>query len=264
MDIFHAVNTTLYLYRNNGDNTFTDISASSGLGAGTLSDNIGWCLGDYDNDMDFDLLVLHSGTNINTLYRNNGDDTFTDVTSSSGDINTVTASSTGCAAGDFDNDGDIDFYVVNDGQADDLFSNDGDNTFTEIGATIGIANNNANKAKTGASLADIDNDGDLDVFVNQSEDGTPPGAVVLYENNLNNDKYLRVRVVGSGAGGAPTDGTGAIVYTIVPILLYWPSGRWTADGLWDRMKISCISGCRLHMEAPAGHTRSMSYSGTEC
>ncbi|MGD9045326.1 MAG: DUF2341 domain-containing protein, partial [Desulfobacterales bacterium] len=212
MDIFHAVDTTLYLFRNDGDGTFTDISASSGLGTGTLSDNIGWCLGDYDNDMDFDLLVLHSGTNINTLYRNNGDDTFTDVTTSSGDINTVTASSTGCAAGDFDNDGDIDFYVVNDGQADDLFSNDGDNTFTEIGATVGIANNNADKAKTGASLADMDNDGDLDVFVNQSEDGTPPGAVVLYENNLNNNKYLRVRVVGSGAGGAPKDGTGAIVY----------------------------------------------------
>lgn len=209
MDIFSGKNGYLYLFRNNGNNTYTDISASSGLGnAVGLDAGAGWCLGDYDNDGDFDLLISQQGTTQNTLMRNNGDDTFSNVTSSSGDINTVTANSSGCAAGDFDNDGDIDFYVVNDGQADNLFSNDGDNTFTEIGATVGIANSNNYKSKTGAALADIDNDSDLDVFVNHSE---TTGAV-LYENELNDNKYLRVRVVGSGSGGGPKGGTGAIVY----------------------------------------------------
>ena len=133
---------SLYLFRNNGDGTFADITPTSGLGSAVGIDyRAGFCLGDYDNDGDFDLFVSQVGAN-NTLYRNNGNDTFSNVTATSGDINTVVANSYGCSVGDFDNDGDVDIFVTNNGAADHLFRNNGDDTFTEIGASVGLGNNN--------------------------------------------------------------------------------------------------------------------------
>ena len=208
-DIFYGVGgTSLYLFRNDGDSTFTDISSSSGLGSAVGIDyRAGFCLGDYDNDGDFDLFVSQVGAK-NTLYRNNGNYTFSDVTTASGDIDTAVANSYGCTFGDFDHDGDVDIFVINDGAADHYFRNNGDNTFAEIGASVGLANNNSDKEYTGVAVADIDNDGDLDAFVNN----TGSSSSVLYRNDLNSTNYLKVKVIGQGSGGSPKDGTGAVVF----------------------------------------------------
>ena len=126
---------------------------------------------DYDTDGDADLYFVNSG-NIpektqdpqqeklgNVLYRNEGDGRFIDVTemSGTGDTNYGMAA----AAGDIDNDGDPDLYVVNFGN-DTLYRNNGDGTFTDITEAAGIDNTLWGIA---AIYLDFDVDGDLDIFV---------------------------------------------------------------------------------------------------
>src|SRR5215472_11790723 len=95
------------LYRNNGDGTFTDASAGSGL------DKTGWgmgvCVGDYDNDGWDDLVVTYYGGNV--LYHNNGNGTFTNVTDKAGVRGHGWGM--GCGFGDYDKDGYLDLYVAN-------------------------------------------------------------------------------------------------------------------------------------------------------
>ena len=77
--------------------------------------------GDFDGDGDLDLYVVNGNFQANVLYRNDGDDTFTDVTSAAGVGDSGYGD--GMAWGDFDGDGDLDLYVVNGGQANVLYEN---------------------------------------------------------------------------------------------------------------------------------------------
>ena len=95
------------LYRNNGDGTFTDVTAVAGVG--DRGYGMGCVFGDCDNDGDLDLYVTNYGPNV--LYRNNGDGTFTDITEKAGVGETQWG--TGAAFADYDNDGDLDLYVPN-------------------------------------------------------------------------------------------------------------------------------------------------------
>jgi enediyne biosynthesis protein E4 len=100
---------TSYLFHNNGDGTFTDVTAKAGL------THAGWgqacCVGDYDNDGHDDLFVTCWGRNV--LYRNNGDGTFTDVSEKAGVAGAATRWGAGCAFLDFDRDGHLDLFVAN-------------------------------------------------------------------------------------------------------------------------------------------------------
>jgi enediyne biosynthesis protein E4 len=100
---------TSYLFHNNRDGTFTDVTAKAGL---TYS---GWgqacCVGDYDNDGFDDLFVTYWGRNV--LYRNNGDGTFTDVSEKAGVAGASTRWGAGCCFLDFDRDGHLDLFVAN-------------------------------------------------------------------------------------------------------------------------------------------------------
>jgi hypothetical protein len=97
------------LYRNNGDGTFTDVTAKAGVGAEGLF-GMGVAVGDYDNDGFPDLLVLGYGRCI--LYHNNGDGTFTDVTTKAGVQNAGMWASS-AAWFDYDNDGKLDLVIAN-------------------------------------------------------------------------------------------------------------------------------------------------------
>jgi len=135
------------------------VSNSGGEGWGTT-----W--GDYDNDGDLDLYVvkergLGGKESANVLYRNNGNGTFTDVTGEAGVG--CRGNSRGCAFGDYDNDGYLDLYVTNsDYQADVLYRNNGDGTFTDVTGEAGVVHTGWG---TGVAFGDYDNDGYLDIYV---------------------------------------------------------------------------------------------------
>jgi hypothetical protein len=176
------------LFRQERDGTFRDVTAQAGLSG--LPQNrygMGAAVGDYDGDGFDDLYV--TGFGANTLYRNNGDGTFRDVTARAG----VAGSGWSASAGffDFDNDGKLDLFVTRyvvwsfednrycgekkpgfraychpdnfEGTTSLLFRNNGDGTFTDVSAKAGIAS--AVGKGLGVSFADYDQDGFTDVYV---------------------------------------------------------------------------------------------------
>jgi hypothetical protein len=160
------------LFVNNGDGTFTDITARSGLGADCCTTVASFA--DYDNDGFLDLYVgryLDPRKDIpttfyarngepNQLYRNNGNGTFTNVTEAAGVGETGLC--LGSVFGDYDADGDADLYVVNDFGRKTLYRNNGNGTFTDVTVETGTL---AYGAGMSASFADYDNDGLLDIYV---------------------------------------------------------------------------------------------------
>jgi hypothetical protein len=161
-----------YLFENNDLSTFTEVAASVGLtdDHSTLST----ATADYDNDGDLDLFIGNqSGSPTGILYRNDGG-TFTDVSTTS---SLETYSYTwGADWGDFDNDGDLDLYLANSNAANQCFVNNGDGTFTESAATLGIADPTQSFS---CGWADFDNDGDLDLYVANGSSGVDK----LYRND---------------------------------------------------------------------------------
>jgi hypothetical protein len=142
----------------------------------------GAALVDYDNDGDLDVFLIQGqplvpgappSSKTHRLYRNeivpSGTLRFTDVTERSG--LGVKAYGMGVAAGDYDNDGDLDLYVTAFG-GNMLFRNDGDGTFTEVTAEAGVQDD---RWSTSAAFVDYDRDGDLDLFVANYVDFTVAG-----------------------------------------------------------------------------------------
>jgi len=170
------------LYRNNGDGTFTDVTEQAGVGGGE-GYGVACSAADYDNDGDLDLYVLNYGPNV--LYRNNGDGTFTDVSKASG-LDDPRWSVSGVWF-DYNGDGLLDVYVANyleydqgkfrsyyaaagypgplsyRGQADALYRNNGDGTFTDVTKEAGL--HNPEGRAMSATVADLNNDGLLDIYV---------------------------------------------------------------------------------------------------
>ncbi len=169
------------LYRNNRDGTFKDVTKEAGVG--NKGFGFGCSAADFDNDGDLDLYVLNYGPNV--LYRNNGDGTFTDISRESGLANPKWSLSAPWF--DYDGDGDLDVYVVNylkydsgkfrsyyaaagypgplsyRGQPDALYRNNGDGTFTDVTKEAGIFQPNGRGMS--ATVADLNNDGFLDIYV---------------------------------------------------------------------------------------------------
>ncbi len=180
---------TNILYQNNGDGTFTDVTEVAGVGDRGFG--MGCAFADYDNDGDLDLYVTNYGPNV--LYRNDGDGTFSDVTDASGVDDARW--STGAAWSDYDLDGDLDLYVANyvrfkleeltgergnveqygmaqaynlnpyvfDPQDNTLFRNNGDGTFSDATAEVGVSAHGGRSL--GVVFADFDLDGDDDLYV---------------------------------------------------------------------------------------------------
>ncbi|MCH7548075.1 MAG: S8 family serine peptidase, partial [Candidatus Krumholzibacteriota bacterium] len=144
------------------------------------ANNPGLSWGDYDGDGDHDLYVTKFA-GANNLYRNNGDGTFTDVSSSP--LNDTNNGQTSIW-GDYDNDGDLDLFLANFGTATNnkLFRNDGSGTFTDVTSTAGVAGPQSTR---GANWVDYNNDGYIDIYVVDYLDATFGGANRLYKNNGN-------------------------------------------------------------------------------
>ncbi len=194
------------LYENNGDGTFTDVTLKAGVG--DTGYGHGCAVGDYDNNGYLDIYVTNYGKN--RLYRNNGDGTFTDVTEKAGVVEPRW--STSCAFADYDRDGNIDLYVVNyleynidenpwcgikekgiraycepdnfQAQADTLYRNNGDGTFTDVTKSVGIYNDTGKGL--GVVWGDYNNDGNPDVYV--ANDSTEN----FFYTNLGNGKFSEV------------------------------------------------------------------------
>jgi hypothetical protein len=178
-----------HLYHNNHDGTFTDVTDRAGLRGEGYS--MGVAAADYDNDGWTDLYV--TGVNRNILYHNNGDGTFADVTNRAGVAGISAAGkklwSVSAAWIDYDNDGRLDLFVTNyldwspetsrvcgapgkrlscppslyKGEPNILYHNNGDGTFTDVSAAMGIAGQIGKGM--GVAIADYDGDGWMDIFV---------------------------------------------------------------------------------------------------
>jgi enediyne biosynthesis protein E4 len=189
------------LYHNNGDGTFTDVTAKAGVAGGGWSVSAGFF--DFDNDGHLDLFVTRymewdadhnqiCGGDWKTycppsvfpattclLYRNRGDGTFEDVSVKSG-LAAKKGRALGVAFADYDADGFTDIFVSNDGMQQYLFHNNGDGTFTEGALEAGAALTSDGKGLSGMGVAfqDYDNDGRPDVVVTV----LPRELFALYRN----------------------------------------------------------------------------------
>ncbi len=173
LDLFVAnLGTNESLYRNNGDRTFTKETAGSIVNDRGFSQSASWA--DFDNDNDMDVFVANDRNENNALYANNGDGTFTKVTS--GPVVSDGGNSFGGSWGDYDNDGDFDLFVANaQSQNDFLYQNNGNGTFTKVTAGPLVADGASSQA---SGWSDFDNDGDLDLFVT-----TVDRESFMYANN---------------------------------------------------------------------------------
>ncbi|HVU47604.1 MAG TPA: CRTAC1 family protein [Terracidiphilus sp.] len=187
----------IVLYRNNGDGTFTDVTKQSGLGSDS-----GWAtgatFGDYDSDGNADLFVSHyvdfhldslpsfgSGKGCvymgievqcgprglpglsDNLYHNNGDGTFTDVSKKAGVDDPEHRYGLTSIWSDFNNDGKLDLFVTNDGEANYLYQGDGKGSFQDVGLLAGVAANEdgVEQANMGVAYGDDQHTGRMSLVI---------------------------------------------------------------------------------------------------
>ncbi|HKC89578.1 MAG TPA: CRTAC1 family protein [Blastocatellia bacterium] len=189
------------LYHNRGDGTFEDVTAKAGVGDPRFSTGAAW--GDYDRDGDLDLFVTNyvdfklddlpqfgkgalcqyraiavqcgprglPGAG-DTLYRNNGDGTFTDISKQAKVDDPKGYYGLGVTWTDFDDDGWPDIFVANDATPNYAYRNNHDGTFTEMGFMLGVAvdENGVEQGSMGVSIGDYDRDGRLDLIVTNFAD----------------------------------------------------------------------------------------------
>ena len=164
--------------------------------SGNRGDTMGLALGDYNSDGSLDVYVVNRDWR-SVLYRNNGATLeLQDVAAASGTDNLEPGS--GCAFGDYDNDGDLDLFVVNAQRPDRVYMNSGDGTFADMAPALGMADSSQG---LGVLLGDYDSDGDLDVYV--VNEGS---ANRLYRNEGNPNAWLQVELRGVQSN---VDGIGA-------------------------------------------------------
>ncbi|MBC7775868.1 MAG: VCBS repeat-containing protein [Phycisphaerae bacterium] len=150
-----------FLYRNLHDGTFQKVTTGSPVTDAFTSRSVNWT--DFNNDGKLDLFVSNESNQNENLYRNDGNGSFTKLTT--GPLVTAGGKTMSSSWGDYDNDGDLDVFLANDQGNDGLFRNDGNETFFKIttGPVVTSGGNSFN-----SEWADVDNDADLDLFVTNS------------------------------------------------------------------------------------------------
>lgn len=189
------------LYRNRGDGRFEDVTAKAGVGDPRFSTGAAWA--DYDRDGDLDLFVAnyvdfklddlpqfgkgqlcqYRGVPVqcgprglpgagDSLYRNNGDGTFTEVSKKAGVDDPNGLYGLGAMWTDLDDDGWLDLFVANDATPNFAYRNNHDGTFSEMGLALGVAvdENGTEQGSMGITVGDYDRDGRLDLVVTNFSD----------------------------------------------------------------------------------------------
>src|ERR1700756_2911558 len=197
------------LYRNNGDGSFTDVTKQAGVADGRWS--TGAAFADYDGDGFVDLMVTnyvdfklddlpgfgtkptckYRGLDVqcgprglkgagDSLFHNNGDGTFTDVSKAAGVSDKDGYYGLGVVWSDFNNTGRPDIYVANDSTPNYLYKNDGKGKFTEIGLESGtaVSNDGSEQGSMGVAVADYNHTGRFSIYVTNFADEFN----TLYEN----------------------------------------------------------------------------------
>lgn len=185
-DIYISNHGENVLYKNNGNGTFNDISQKAGITGSECSVGAVWL--DYNNDGFIDLYVgnyikfdpeygyfyapdgfpgpMAYDAQADVLYRNNGNETFSDVTEEMGVLN-IDGRAMGVGSADYDGDGFADIFVANDHQINYMYKNEEGKRFSDKGIMSGVAFNQSGEATISMSVdfADYNNDGLLDLFV---------------------------------------------------------------------------------------------------
>ncbi|MBO3117362.1 VCBS repeat-containing protein [Winogradskyella sp. DF17] len=199
-----------YLYKNNGDGTYTDVSVSSGTNI--VMDAMSVTIDDFNSDGFFDIYITNTPQEISTplpgsvLLRNNGDETFSNISLSSGTV--VDSYCWGANFIDADNDTDLDLYVNSQYTGDNgfasyaFFTNSGDETFAQP-SNVGFDTNTYRSYSS--AVGDYNNDGLMEIVVN-NEDNQKPSLWENIANNTNN--YLAVELEGVIGN---RDGTGSVI-----------------------------------------------------
>ena len=218
-DIFEANDAMAnYLFRNNGDGTFTDVADVVHVAynqAGEQTASMHGSFGDVNGDGRFDFYV--ADLTYGALFVNTADNVFTDQSIVSG-LSPAAGKFSGWGAGlhDFDRDGDLDLFVATGGshhlfgEQDRLFNNVGGGKFRD--ASLHCGGHFATKrVGRGAAFGDLDNDGDVDMVVVNNDPGSAPA---LLRNDNRGGHWLTVKVVGTrsnkeGIGARVTVKTGA-------------------------------------------------------
>lgn len=221
LDIYVANDTNRnFLYRNNGDGTFTDESLFIGVGydeAGIAEGSMGVDAGDYNGDGWFDFIVANSEKA--TLYKNEEGLFFTDTTADSG-LEQPTLPFVGFSPLflDYDNDGHLDLFCANGhpqdvigiltdhetyAQRDQMFRNSGDGRYTDVSGSAGAYFVEPFVGRA-AAMADYDNDGDTDIVIMNSNQR----AVLLRNDGGNLKNWIGIKLVGTQSN---SDGIGAKV-----------------------------------------------------
>ena len=222
-DLFQANDATPnFLYRNEGDGSFSEIGLAAGAAyneAGKPEGGMGTDIADTDGDGHLEIVVTNFQWESNTLYQGKGDGLLRDRSTASGlGAPSFDRLAFGVNFFDFDRDGDPDLYVANGhiddniadfdpqvshGQRDQLFLNDGEGRFAEISAQAGPFFQRTMVGR-GAATADYDNDGDGDLFVVNSNQP----AVLLRNDTASANHWLALRLVGTHSN---RDGLGSRV-----------------------------------------------------
>ena len=215
------------LYHNNGDGTFTDVTAKAGVAGGGWSVSAGFF--DYDNDGKLDLFVTrymewdskHSRTcggewhtycppeefpaTTSILYHNKGDGTFEDVSQKSG-IAAKKGRGLGVAFADYDGDGFTDIFVANDGMQQFLFHNNGNGTFSEraLESGAGLSEDGRRLSGMGVVFQDYDNDRRPDIIVTE----LPREIYGVYHNEGGGSFTYRSLETGLGVLSSGSSGWG--------------------------------------------------------
>jgi hypothetical protein len=202
LDLFvgSAEYTPFRVFNNLGDGTFDEVTVSAGLGDIARENSVGVAFGDYDQDADLDLFIAHwtftpdelPQGSTQHLWRNNGDGTFSDVSDESLVTGIIIEASFDYTFAptfaDIDNDDDLDLLVAADAGTSQVLLNQGDlggglYTFSYATDREVITDRNG----MGSSVADFDNDGDLDWFVTAISLGDPPENRPTPEDNAGFD-----------------------------------------------------------------------------